>query len=62
VDLVLTTKDNPAGITFSMKNYADTSKVTILSGNIFPILANYSEFMEHYLALLVSSNKTLRTD
>lgn len=61
VDFVLTTTDNPSGITFSMKNYADTSSVTILSGNIFPILANYNNFIEHYIALLISSGSTNRS-
>lgn len=55
VDFMITTKDNPNGITFSMKNYADTSVVTILSGNIFPILARYNTFIEHYIALLMSN-------
>lgn len=56
VDLTVTLQGGKEQINFSVKNYADTSTVTILSGNIFPILDMYNMFLEHYIALLMSSS------
>jgi hypothetical protein len=40
-----------------MKNYSNPSSVTILKGNIYPILAIYNQFIKHYTGLLCSQKE-----
>ena len=54
VDIEIEVPDENRTITASIKNYSDPREVTLLKGNIFPILANYSAFMKHYMKLISS--------
>lgn len=42
---------NIAPVGFSVKNYANTSQITLLSGNLGPLFNQYVEFMNHYALL-----------
>lgn len=46
-------------IKFSMKNYGNISQITLLKGNIYPILDNYLNFLNHFLELTNSTDITL---
>lgn len=56
VDIEIEVPSEERTITASIKNYSNPSEVTILKGNIFPMLANYSAFMKHYMKLISSSD------
>ena len=51
VDFTIDVADQRKNLNFSMKNYSDASEITLLSGNIFPILDEYPNFLYHFLNL-----------
>lgn len=55
VDIEIEIKDKSMPIRASIKNLSDPSSTTLLSGNIYPILARYQNFMNHYMQLISSS-------
>lgn len=49
VDFSITVPDNRGSLNFSVKNYASDNRITLLSGNIYPILDEYPDFLYHFL-------------
>ena len=62
VDVEIRVTPESFPINISVKNYSNPSVVTILSGNIFPILAMYENFINHYVWLVISRDKALDSD
>lgn len=55
VDVIITDNSSNQPITFSVKNYANTSRITLLKGKMAPLFNQYVKFMQHYQSLIHSA-------
>lgn len=62
VDFSITVPDSRSSLNFSVKNYASDNRISLLSGNIYPILDEYPDFLYHFLNTINLLPKTSQAD